>query len=157
MPEGMRVAFYAARIAALGEQAEQRGVTALTTEYSNEVKTMMRDSPASGRIYRGKGKRAHQASAPGEPPAPDTGDLLRSIVFRIRKTDFGWIGEVGSRLRYALYLEYGAAKGRRDQSGKLQGVQWILFPRPVWGPAMGNIRRRAREILRRAGLGMRVS
>lgn len=38
--------------------------------------------PRSGRIYR-RGKKMHQASAPGEPPAVDTGKLKNSIHTRM--------------------------------------------------------------------------
>lgn len=135
----------------------------IATEYANDVKLRMRNSPATGRVYglrrsrkggrpvfgpafRG-GRKVHRASAPGEPPAPDTGALLGSVQWRVRSDGTRWFAEVGSTLRYALYLEYGAARGVRNRSGRVTKVQWILFPRPVWGPSLSAMRPRFAEIL----------
>jgi hypothetical protein len=110
-------------------------MAAIGTEYANKVKLLMRDSPASGRVY---GK--HRASAPGEPPAPDTGALLGSVTWRVAKKGRAWRAEVGSNLKYAVYLEYGAARGVRGKGGRIEAVQWILYPRPAWGPALREMR-----------------
>ncbi len=62
----------------------------------------------SGRVYR-RGKRGtilHRASAPGEPPATDTGNLVNSIYAKM--TD-QVTGEVGSTAKYAAVLELGGA------------------------------------------------
>jgi hypothetical protein len=81
----------------------------------------------SGRIYRiAKGKKSgktlrergfHQASAPGEPPAPDLGHLRRSFqasggdaIFGLSPKDRPGVvraWRVGTRVRYARWLEYG--------------------------------------------------
>ena len=47
----------------------------------------------------------HIASAPGEPPAPDTGNLLNSVVEDIRTLE----GEVGVTAAYGAFLEEGTA------------------------------------------------
>lgn len=120
-------------------------MTKIATEYANEVKERMRNSPATGRTYT-RGKITHRASAPGEPPAPDTGNLLRHVTWRVRNEGLHWFAEVGNTLPYALYLEYGAAKGIKNRKGKLVQVQWILFPRPVWGPALYAVRRRIPQL-----------
>ncbi len=51
----------------------------------------------SGRLYRrGKGgKKSHRASAPGDPPARDTGILTNSISFEVRREGGKVIGQVG--------------------------------------------------------------
>ena len=63
--------------------------------------------PKTGRVYkRGKGRNlspTHQASAPGQSPATDTGTLASSIQF-VRS---GINGFLFSRLKYAPWLEYG--------------------------------------------------
>lgn len=125
-------------------------MAAIGSEYANEVKRLMRDSPATGRTYRSSVSRAeHRASAPGEPPAPDSGDLIKSVRFRVRRLPGGgWAAEVGSTLKKALYLEFGAARGVRGASGKVEAVQWILFPRPAWGPALRTVRARVPGIIR---------
>ena len=48
-----------------------------------EARRMVQEGPKTGRIYM-KGKKSnipHQASAPGEAPATDTGNLVRGINF----------------------------------------------------------------------------
>jgi HK97 gp10 family phage protein len=74
------------------------------------VKSIQR-GPASGRTYRKYNpNRTHTASAPGQPPMSDTGRLANSIEFD--KSVFGGnlTATVGSRLAYALYLEYGTSR-----------------------------------------------
>lgn len=51
-------------------------------------------------------RRTHQASAPGQPPASDTGRLASSIENR---TD-GLEGVVFTRVDYGRYLEFGTRK-----------------------------------------------
>ena len=67
-----------------------------------------------GRLRRGRDRVPHQASAPGEPPATDTG-RLRATVSHVVATDAeGVYAEVGSGanpavpgVKYALFLEQG--------------------------------------------------
>jgi hypothetical protein len=77
-----------------------------------EVQTLMRTSPATGRVYPSRtGKGMHRASAPGEPPAVDTGALVKSIGATVTETARGGTAVVGSRLPKAIwrFLEYGTA------------------------------------------------
>lgn len=63
--------------------------------------------PGSGRTYfRGKG-RFHRASAPGEPPAADTGQLRGSIGHDDRSTPRKISIRVGTNLKKAVKLEFG--------------------------------------------------
>lgn len=89
-------------------------------------------TPGRGRVY---GK--HQASAPGDPPAPDTGTLQRSITHEV--VDDHTI-RVGTNIEYAEILEFGslprgsktAAKaGRGGLGSRLGGIA----PRPHARPA----------------------
>lgn len=78
--------------------------------------------PGSGRVYPArKGRGQHQASAPGESPAPDLGDLRKSIGQEV----VGGIRRVGTGLARAAALEFGHvyADGR------------VLAPRPYMRPA----------------------
>jgi HK97 gp10 family phage protein len=62
-----------------------------------------------GRIYR-RGGRVHQASAPGEPPAIDFGNLLNSINSELVEASAEFaVAEVGTNAEYAPPLEYGTA------------------------------------------------
>jgi hypothetical protein len=128
-------------------------LAAVGSAYTNDVKLSMRSSPRGGINVNSRGQRR---SAPGEPPAPDTGDLIKSIRFQVRQIGRRWLVECGSTLRKAVYLEFGAARGRVMQARNLSGkftagktMSWILYPRPAWGPAMLRLRRAIPDIVRR--------
>jgi phage gpG-like protein len=97
-------------------------VNATALEVITDVKKRIQRGPKTGRTYiRASGKnlsREHTASAPGEAPATDSGDLASSIYFENSgKTD----ATIGSRLAYAAYLEFGTQR---------------IDPRPSWTPAV---------------------
>lgn len=72
----------------------------------------------------------HTASAPGAAPAPDTGQLRRSIAV----AEMGDEVRVGTGLRYGLVLEYGnRVSGSR--TGPHPGENFVLQPRPHARPA----------------------
>ncbi len=109
-----------ARYAAALEPAARRIVN--TTILRIEARTKLSLSgPRHGRLYRKYGYVGtimHRASAPGEAPATDTGNLANSIRARmIGSTE----GEVGVHAEYGLVLEMG-------------GVH--MAPRPYLGPAV---------------------
>lgn len=113
---------------------------------------LMANSPATGRIYalgertvsfvtkagqavsfvayRGQAPRQHQASAPGEPPAVDTGNLINS-GYAMQKRLGLW--EVGFTAEYAAPLEYGTAR---------------IAPRPFLRPALEAYRQMFYDALR---------
>lgn len=96
-------------IAAKAENLIAKVVEKTALELEGNIKERMAEAK-SGRIYR-----SHQASAPGEAPAIDTAELLRSI-----KTDVqGASASVGTNSKYAEYLENGTTK---------------MAARPVWVP-----------------------
>lgn len=74
----------------LTSRAAEGGIRAALGEYETIMKTDVLSRPGSGRQY---GK--HQASAPGEPPAPDLGNLRANTN---ADTDIRWDGDdaVGS-------------------------------------------------------------
>jgi HK97 gp10 family phage protein len=88
----------------------------------------------TGRIYRRRGIE-HQASAPGEPPATDTGALIAS-----GRADAEINGDtvnaiVEYRAPYAVHLEYGTRK---------------MAARPFLTPAIERNRARIANLLRAA-------
>ncbi len=98
-------------------------------------------------IAGGEGSRsvAHTASAPGAAPAPDTGQLRRSIAV----AEMGDEVRVGTGLRYGLALEYGVnVSGSR--TGPHPGRNFVLQPRPHARPAkakaMGEMQKGARLV-----------
>lgn len=67
-----------------------------------------------GRLRRGSPRPPHQASAPGEPPATDTGRLRATVSHVVATDEKGLYTEVGSGANpaipgvdYAVYLEVG--------------------------------------------------
>ncbi len=64
-----------------------------------------------GRVYRRRGK-VHVASAPGEPPAIDTGFLRGSVHSRgiTERSRTRVVGEVGVGAEYGVYLEKGTRR-----------------------------------------------
>lgn len=65
--------------------------------------------PGTGRAYR-RGRKWHIASAPGQPPAVDTGRLRASITHEVRKEGDQIVGLVGTNVEYAPHLEFGTNK-----------------------------------------------
>ena len=102
--------------------------TALAVE--SEAKQLIQDSPASGRIYK-HGKVIHHASAPGEPPATDTGNLVNSgYTGRIEKAQY----EAGFTALYAQALEFGAGR---------------MSARPYLRPAVEKLRETFNRMVRK--------
>ena len=52
-------------------------------------------------------RREHRASAPGQPPASDTGNLVSKIIVRQKSQD---VTSVESNANYSAFLEYGTSK-----------------------------------------------
>lgn len=77
----------------------QRGVEAVHAEATS----LILSTPKSGRWY---GK--HQASAPGEPFASDTGDLLNSATTSVDPANL--TANLNFSSDHALVMEYGSAK-----------------------------------------------
>lgn len=61
----------------------------------------------SGRTYRRRSV-THQASAPGEFPKTDTGQLVSSLFFRVGADKLSAF--FGTKLAYGKYLEYGTSR-----------------------------------------------
>jgi len=125
-----------ARLEKIGKQASPAMVdiaNATAIELQGNIKRRIARGSRTGQIYthyfatiggrvvavRPRAK-PHQASAPGEAPKTDGGALVRSIYFNNAFGSFGAaVATVGSKVVYALYLEYGTRK---------------IKPRPVWTP-----------------------
>jgi HK97 gp10 family phage protein len=102
-----------------------------------DAKRAVARGPKTGRIYmKGKNKSIrHQASAPGEPPATDTGRLLNSIVGDAKVVGKQVQGYLDARTAYAGYLEFGTRR---------------MAARPFMTPAVMKNRDRAIALMRDA-------
>jgi hypothetical protein len=99
------------RQAKQAEADSRKFVTMASAEVERTAKTIMRDSPTNPDVSYGK--KHHHPSYAGNPPAPDTGYLMRSITHSVTVKGNEVIGEVGSIINnsdYPRYLEYGTSK-----------------------------------------------
>lgn len=118
-------------IQSMGEQASGI-IRAIAFSIEGEMKRSM-STPKRGRFYR-RSKRgaAHQASAPGEAPAIDSGLLANSIQTAVVSP---LLAQVRIGAEYASYLEFGTRR---------------MSPRPYVQPAIDAISKQQGGILRSA-------
>lgn len=123
----MAVNWHGDKIAMRLSRAADRGCAVGVRILEAETLRLIMNTPKTGRLYVTRGRK-HQASAPGEPPASDTGRLVNS------RTVEDFAGEHRSRLtyrtEYALMLEAGTQK---------------MAPRPFAAPAVANKGQEVRE------------
>lgn len=72
----------------------------------SEAQKSIQTGPKTGRVYV-RGGLSHQASAPGEPPASDTGRLAASGRYELIGN--GNVLQIVFGTDYAFYLEYGTS------------------------------------------------
>lgn len=79
-----------------------------------EARRLVQKSPRGGKTYKKyRPNRSHKASAPGEPPATDTGMLATAITVRIDTQIPAAVVTVASALApYSLPLEFGTQDGK---------------------------------------------
>lgn len=105
---------------------------------ANIAKRSVMKGPKTGEVYKrgqgGKGKKKplHQASAPGQPPATDTGGLASSIVSRAKALT----AEAGAFAKHGVWMEEGTER---------------VSPRPFIEPALkavevGHVNRMVRAL-----------
>jgi hypothetical protein len=81
-----------------------RGLTIAANDVRNEILRRILQTEKSGKVYIRRGV-AHKASAPGEAPASDTGDLARGITVVINPQAL--TARVNSGAAHSLPLEFG--------------------------------------------------
>lgn len=92
----------------LSQGAVERGVRAATIETKNlTIDTL--SQRGTGVPYK-RGQKVHVASAPGKPPAPDTGRLRGSTQSEVFRTPDGALGIVSVNAEYAAALELGTER-----------------------------------------------
>lgn len=96
----------------------------------NAARRLVLRGPKTGRIYRRGKKVVHQASAPGEAPASDTGSLVARILGEAGTDDLS--SRIAGRAAYAIHLEYGTKK---------------MAARPFLRPAGESVREHGQRLL----------
>ena len=94
----------------------KQGLTAIAFDALESAQVLIQRGPKTGRIYKRKNVK-HQASAPGEAPATDEGELVNS--FQVNVLSFDKIDLINAA-GHAFYLEYGTRE---------------IQPRPFMRPA----------------------
>ena len=132
-------------VSAAVDRAVERSVEGAAQLIANDMRTSIARGPKTGRIYTTYFRRnrttgaifpfgqrvPHQASAPGEPPATDTGRLVGAIATEAR----GSTAVIEVRAIYARWLEYGTRH---------------MAARPFMIPAVERNRQRVRDLIRAA-------
>lgn len=116
----MTVEWHGDELMAKVRAAAMRGVVRGTEAVHEEATSLILDGEKTGRIYRRRGVE-HQASAPGQAPASDTGRLVQSGRTSYDKAEVS--GTAQWSTDYAEYLEHGTEK---------------MEPRPFARPALAN-------------------
>lgn len=125
--------------AALRKRAEalDAGIYAAAQEIRGDAVELIQRGPKSGRVYaKGNPTRTHRASAPGQPPASDTGTLANSIGVERGQMK----SEIHAVTPYALALEWGSRR---------------IAPRPFMTRALTDGRGKIRRIVAAAVRGAR--
>lgn len=95
-----------ARVGANAQVEIANAVQAQAITMTSNVRRQIQQGPKTGQVYK-RGRKTHQASAPYQAPATDTGTLVSSIYY----TQEGpYAATIGSRLPYAYHLEFGTFK-----------------------------------------------
>lgn len=107
----------------------------IVARYERNLQEMFRLAK-TGAIYR-RGSKTHQASAPGEAPAIDTGGLSQNIAHEIKQVSLGQYKALIGVTRVipigrVLALELGTLDGR-------------IKKRPAWVPAVRQLRQQVKE------------
>jgi HK97 gp10 family phage protein len=85
-------------------KAAEREVDRARLAVETTAKKLIQRGPKSGEVYQKYNpKRKHKASAPGQPPATDTGTLVNSIE---SKRD-GLVAVIWTEKAYGKFLEFG--------------------------------------------------
>jgi HK97 gp10 family phage protein len=112
--------------------AAHEGLTAWAMLVRNHAVKAVQKGPKSGRLYV-RGNVKHQASAPGQAPATDTGNLAGSIAWNVEASTL--TADIFAGAAYAVPLELGTVK---------------MAARPFLGPALDETAERGLKIFNAA-------
>lgn len=110
------------------KRAVARGTTRAAFLLQKAAREKIQKPPKTG-VERPRGRKKHRASAPGEAPATDTGNLARSITVVAAQDGLFPQALVTVTAPYALALEFGTKR-----SGKRRNT--IIAERPFMRPSV---------------------
>lgn len=84
-----------------------KALTVSVVELDAYAKQKIQGGSRSGRVYRRR-TVTHRASAPGEFPKTDRGQLVASLFFRVAGNKLS--AYFGTKLAYGRYLEFGTSR-----------------------------------------------
>ena len=97
----------------------------------------------SGVIYQMYNpRREHRASAPGQSPASDTGNLVNKIIVKQKSSD---VVSVESNANYSAFLEYGTSK---MQPRPFMLPAFEKSKKPILDATFGRVVRKIEEIIK---------
>lgn len=96
------------RLDGISEDVTLEVVTDLVTDTHGAAVAGIQGPPKSGATYR-RGGVVHQASAPGQYPASDTGRLAGSVRMELPSRG-NIVGRVGTAVAYGPMLEFGTSR-----------------------------------------------
>jgi hypothetical protein len=105
--------FISVKIGSAGRTGQRRAqiqhaIEAATATCEESWKNSLNDGKKTGKVYRRGKKGFHQASAPGEAPATDSGGYVGSIHSEVEELE----GTIAGAKEYILPLEEGTIDGR---------------------------------------------
>lgn len=119
MPSKVKFTWTGGRALQQVNSAATRGMRKAGTVVIKEMRRLMLEEPKSGHLYG-----THRASAPGEPPASETGRLVRSFKPEINKQGDKIILTISSSEPHFRFTEGGTSK---------------MAKRPLIEPAVKNV------------------
>jgi hypothetical protein len=117
------------------EAAINRWTGAAAAYVEGQIKSSMAESK-SGAVYRRKGGEKHQASAPGESPAVDSGNLVNSVAIERATLE----ARIGTPTEYARYLEDGTGRMEARPVWERTARESLPVLEQMLGNAIGGIR-----------------
>lgn len=122
-------------------------VMAVESVRTTAINSILRGTKTGRTYVKYNPRRTHTASAEGEPPASDTGNLVSGITTKVEKSISGSIqGQIiasandGQGGNYAKHLEFGTR---------------FMRPRPFLFPALEKNKKRIISIFRKHGVRFR--
>ncbi len=141
----MAVQWHGQEVLARVRRAALEGIIEGTKAIREDAVNRILSPPKTGRIYRSRGV-AHQASAPGEAPATDFGDLAGGIEIGFNESELS--GTITSTMEYSARLEFGFFG--TDALGRNYNQEARPFMRPALAAKKDEIERNIAAAVRAA-------